>query len=1433
MAVAKSPALGPQQLHGQSEEARAARDEERREAEELAAAWRGAARSASELATALLEAPAGEGEESVPDWLQRRFQELGIKLPSITVTYQGLSVETDAAVGAAGIPTVARWLGAGAVRAAGRRVLGGGGGGGAPRTRCLTILRGAQGVLRPGRLTLLLGPPGAGKSTLLQTLGGQLKPSKRLRIEGDVRYNGQPASQFDLQRTAAYVDQYDVHLPLLTVRETLEFARSALWLAGCKHDLSDAYAAVLAKEGAEVGVSVLPKELQDDLVKLMSSPELEVEFTLRLLGLEGCADTVVGDAMIRGISGGQKRRLTCGELLVGGRELLLLDEISTGLDSATTLTVVRYLGELARTMRCTTVVSLLQPSGDVLALFDELLLLAGGHVLFHGPVDAALPFFASQGFDCPPRMEAPAFLQYVTSASGQRQVANAALAPRLAGARSTQLLVQLAEIEAAYWGAAEGAGAEMRAAIQAAAAPEAHADLPKALVQESDVAPWWSFFALCTRRQFKLLLRDQELLQGRLFQVVLAGFVVGTLFVQIPVELASSSKFLGAMFTSVAMLAFISMPLTGTVFAHKPAFIKHRALRFYPPSAFGGAFLAQELPMMLVCSALFSILVYFTAGLATTAGGFFMFWAQLLGSGLVFGAMFIALAAILPTLQVTGGLAGGVLLVLILLSGFCIMRPSIPGCWALRGVTMNEFLDGRWDFVVSEGVQGGMRAGDAVLESVGMFSAYRWVWGGLAFLAGAYLLLGALVCAAFAATPHPSKVATVGEEEEGAPAEEATSKDVVAVAAAAEAGATGKGGAAGSDCSDAKADRDAGEGAQTAALDIPFAPITLAFKDISYFVPKPSWSKAPESERHAGNIQLLHNVSGVVRPGQLACLMGASGAGKTTLLDVLAGRKTQGTIEGEVRLNGHLKEEGVWRRVSAYVEQTDIHTETATVREALLFSARLRLPASVPDADVASYVDSVLELVELQPQRHSLVGAGGGDDAGLSLEQRKRLSIAVELVASPAVLFMDEPTSGLDGHAAAVVMRVARSVANLQRTIICTIHQPSAEIFYAFDVLVLLQTGGRMMYFGELGHEARDLIAYFSSAGVRNIEPGENPASWMLDVAGGSAAGGHKGPDFVALYASSDLLTANQQTLAAACEPSGPAPAAAGGTYAASAAVQLRQLLGRQATRLWRLPSYSALRLAVAVAFALVLGTLYWNKGQIRPGTSATDAMGVMSLLFVALSNLGAINMQSVLVVANSERTVLYREQAAGMYSPLMYVSAAALVELPWVALQVCLFLPITYFMAGFRPEAGAFFFMLMVFYLAMLIYTFFGQMCLYLSPNIMAAQAMSATLAGFFDVFNGFFIAKNLMGWWWRWFWYINPASWMAYAAAANQLAGEATPIISATGEPTTVSAFLADSYGYQAGMAWPAVAILLGFIVLFRAVSAWAVTSLNWSSR
>ena len=202
-----------------------------------------------------------------------------------------------------------------------------------------------------------------------------------------------------------------------------------------------------------------------------------------------------------------------------------------------------------------------------------------------------------------------------------------------------------------------------------------------------------------------------------------------------------------------------------------------------------------------------------------------------------------------------------------------------------------------------------------------------------------------------------------------------------------------------------------------------------------------------------GSLPLLHEVFGYVKPGMMTTLMGASGAGKTTCLDVLAQRKNIGVIAGDLLVDGRPLG-GDFARGTAYAEQMDVHEGTATVREAMRFSAYLRQPYHVPKEEKDAYIEEVIELLELQPLADAIV-------ISLNVEARKCLTIGVELASKPELLlFLDEPTSGLDGQSAWNIVRFLKKLADQGQAILCTIHQPSSLLFSSFDRLLLLEKGG-------------------------------------------------------------------------------------------------------------------------------------------------------------------------------------------------------------------------------------------------------------------------------------------------------------------------------------------------------------------------------------
>lgn len=176
----------------------------------------------------------------------------------------------------------------------------------------------------------------------------------------------------------------------------------------------------------------------------------------------------------------------------------------------------------------------------------------------------------------------------------------------------------------------------------------------------------------------------------------------------------------------------------------------------------------------------------------------------------------------------------------------------------------------------------------------------------------------------------------------------------------------------------------------------------------------------------------------------------------------------------------------------------DIHEPTATVRESLRFSALLRQPKEVPLQEKYDYCEKVIDLLEMRSIAGATVGSAG---SGLNQEQRKRLTIAVELASKPELLlFLDEPTSGLDSLAAFNIVRFLRRLADAGQAVLCTIHQPSAVLFERFDELLLLKSGGIVVYNGPLGNDSKMLIEYFERNGGKKCSPYANPAEVRIPM---------------------------------------------------------------------------------------------------------------------------------------------------------------------------------------------------------------------------------------------------------------------------------------------------------------------------------------------
>ncbi|GLU22293.1 hypothetical protein SLE2022_383810 [Rubroshorea leprosula] len=1383
-------------------------------------------------------------EEDNEKFLQKsknRLDKVGIQLPTVEVRFEHLNIEADCHIGTRALPTlpnVARNIAESIIGMLGIRLT--------KRTK-LTILKDASGIIKPSRMTLLLGPPSSGKTTLLLALAGKLDPS--LKVTGEVTYNGYRLKEFVPRKTSAYISQNDVHVGEMTVKETLDFSARCQGV-GTRYDLLSE----LARREKDAGI--FPEAEVDLFMKATAMKGVEssliTDYTLKILGLDICKDTIVGDEMQRGISGGQKKRVTTGEMIVGPTKTLFMDEISTGLDSSTTYQIVKCLQQIVHLTEATILMSLLQPAPETFDLFDDIILLSEGQIVYQGPRVHILEFFERCGFKCPERKGTADFLQEVTSRKDQEQY--------WADRSKPYRYITVTEFANKFKRFHVGMQLDNELSVPFNKSKGHRA----ALAFKNYSVPKMELLRACWDKEWLLIKRNSFVYIFKTVQIIIVAIIASTVFIRTKMHTRNEvdgALYIGALLFSLVINMFNGFSELSIMISRLPVFYKQRELLFHPVWTFTLPTFLLRVPISILESIVWMVITYYSIGFAPEPDRFFkqfllVFLIQQMAAGI-----FRLIAGVCRTMIIANTGGALTLLLIFLVGGFIIPKNEIPKWWewgywvspltyGYNAMAVNEMYAPRWmNNRASDNIT---KLGVAVLNNFDIYTNENWYWIGVAALFGFTVLFNVLFTFALMYLSPPGKPQAIISEEtaddmeagQDEPEEQPrlrrpkSKKDSFPRSLPASDGNNSREMAmrrmSGTNPNEINRNADSAlEAANGVAprrgMVLPFTPLAMSFDSVKYYVDMPPEMK--EQGVTEDRLQLLRGVTGAFRPGVLTALMGVSGAGKTTLMDVLAGRKTGGYIEGDIRISGFPKKQETFARISGYCEQNDIHSPQVTVRESLIYSAFLRLPKEVSKEEKMIFVDEVMELVELDNLNDAIVGLPG--ITGLSTEQRKRLTIAVELVANPSIIFMDEPTSGLDARAAAIVMRTVRNTVDTGRTVVCTIHQPSIDIFEAFDELLLMKRGGQVIYSGPLGRNSHKIIEYFEAIpGVPKIQDKYNPATWMLEVSS-VAAEVRLGMDFAEYYKSSAL---HQRNKALVQELSTPPPGAKdlyfSSQYSQSSWGQFKSCLWKQWWTYWRSPDYNLVRYFFTLASALLVGTIFWQVGTKRD--TSTDLTMIIGAMYAAVLFVGINNCGTVQPIVSIERTVFYRERAAGMYSALPYALAQVIAEIPYVLVQTTYYTLIVYAMVGFQWTAAKFFWFFFISFFSFLYFTYYGMMTVAITPNHQVAAIFAAAFYALFNLFSGFFIPKPRIPKWWIWYYWICPVAWTVYGLIVSQY-GDVEKTIRVPGitSDPSIKSYIENQFGYDPNFMGPIAAVLVGFTVFFAFMYAYCIKTLNFQMR
>ncbi|KAK7207674.1 ABC-2 type transporter-domain-containing protein [Myxozyma melibiosi] len=1203
------------------------------------------------------------------------------------------------------------------------------------------IIEGFDGVVHAGEMLLVLGRPGSGCSTFLRAVAGEIDSFKG--VTGEISYDGidQATMKERYKGDVVFSPEQDIHFPILTVDETLSFA------AGIKAPRTRA---------GNISRDQYVKDVRDILATVF--------------GLRHTYNTRVGNDYIRGVSGGERKRVSLAEVMAGGARFVSWDNATRGLDASTALEYAQTLRASTTIMKNTAVVAIYQAGENIYKLFDKVTVIYAGRQIFFGPVDKGKEYFENMGYLCRPRQTTAEFLTALTDP------ARVPVRPGYEGK-----VPFTPEEFVAYWKSSDNYREmeEEMATYKRDMDPTGKLhELMESTKQERPhrfkrkKSPYTLSFIMQLRvlikRGFERQKGDKAFMASSLFSALAQSLIVGSLFYNITDTYNGAFSRGGCVFFALLFFTINAMAEMALSYPQRMIVEKQKRFAFYHPAAEAISAFLTAMPLRVISMIIFTIIFYFLVNLQVKAGQFFLFLLVLQVSTLTISLFFQMISAVSPTLEVANSIAGLGIMIIFIYAGFLIPLPLMkvwfrwlnylnPLRFSFEALLANEMHAREMDCTANlipsgasyENVSidyrvcaatGSESASDHVSGDRYISTAFQFSFSHFWRDFGIVVAYGVLFFVLYVlGTEFTSPAGTVGDVlvfRRGHMPGDKPKKELEKVA-----------------------ENSINNTDDTAELD-PDLQMTEIFswQHVNYTVTLPNGEDR----------QLLCDVQGYTKPGTLTALMGESGAGKTTLLNNLAKRINVGVISGDIFVDGKPLQIDFKRR-TGYVQQQDLHVAESTVRESLRFSAVLRQPASVPLQEKYDYCERVIEMLEMQDYAEAVVGVLG---QGLNVEQRKKLSIGVELAAKPSLLlFLDEPTSGLDSQSAWAIVQLLRKLANAGQSILCTIHQPSATLFEQFDRLLLLRKGGQTVYFGPIGESSHQVIEYFETNGAAKCGDEENPAEYILNCIGAGATAQASSNWYDIWTASSNFreLTAEIEQMHAelAKKPARQVSKELSRQYAANYMTQLKLVVIRMFDQYWRDPQYITAKAMLMLTSGLFVGFSFWHADH--------TLQGIQNLLFgVFLSIIIGVPMMNQLEPRVITLRELYevRENPSNTYHWSILLIASLVAEIPYNVLFSTLYYCCYYWPVGFNRStkaAGYQYFVYSVLY--PLYYTTFGIAITTISADAATANVITGLLVCFVVSFAGIFQPPSAIPHFWKFMYRISPFTYFLDTLLGNVL--------------------------------------------------------------